>query len=180
MDQSITTTPALQRFADLVEPIADDFGVELVDIESLQGVIRVVIDEPDGLNSQTLVDVTKAISRMVDAEDPISGRFTLEVSSPGVERPLKRPTHFQRAIGENVSIKTTPEVDGERRVEGELKSADDEGITVASDQGNRTLRYGEIRTARTTFEWGPGPKPGGKKSGAPKGKGTKQGKVSSS
>lgn len=180
MDQSITATPALQRFASLVAPIADDFGVELVDIESLQGVVRVVIDEPDGLNSQTLVDVTKAISRMVDAEDPISGRFTLEVSSPGVERPLKRPAHFHRAIGETVSIKTTPDTEGERRVEGELASADDEGITIVGDHGSRTLRYGEIRAARTTFEWGPAPKPGGKNSGAVKGQGAKKGKVSSS
>lgn len=180
MDQSSYVTPSLERFASLVEPIADDFGVELVDIESLQGVVRVVIDEPDGLNSQTLVDVTKAISRMVDAEDPISGRFTLEVSSPGVERPLKRPTHFRRAIGETVNIKTAPEVDGERRVEGKLLSADDEGVTVEGDHGTRTLRYGDIRTARTTFAWGPGPKPGGQKNGASKGQSANKGKVGSS
>ena len=68
MNPSDSMPPSLEHFASLVEPIADDFGVELVDIESLQGVVRVVIDEPDGLNSQTLVDVTKAISRMVDAE----------------------------------------------------------------------------------------------------------------
>lgn len=180
MNPSDSMPPSLEHFASLVEPIADDFGVELVDIESLQGVVRVVIDEPDGLNSQTLVDVTKAISRMVDAEDPISGRFTLEVSSPGVERPLKQPTHFRRAIGEAVSIKTMPEVDGDRRVEGKLTAADDEGITVTGDHGTRTLRYGEIRTARTTFEWGPGPKPGGKKNGASKGQSTNKGKVGSS
>lgn len=170
--------PALDRFYSLVEPIADDFGVELVDIESLQGVVRVVVDEPGGLNSQTLVDVTKAISRMVDAEDPIPGRFTLEVSSPGVERPLKRPAHFQRTIGEQISVKTTPDVEGERRVEGELVAADGEGITVAGDDGSRTLRYGEIRSARTIFEWGPAPKPGGQKNGAEKGQSAKKRKVS--
>ena len=180
MNPSVNVPPSLERFATLVGPIADDFGVELVDIESLQGVVRVVIDEPDGLNSQTLVDVTKAISRMVDAEDPIPGRFTLEVSSPGVERPLKVPTHFRRAVGETVSIKTMPEVEGERRVEGELTLADEEGITVDGDHGTRALRYGEIRTARTTFKWGPGPKPGGQKNGAAKGKSTTKGKVSSS
>lgn len=172
------SVPALDRFLRLVEPIADDFGVELVDIESLQGVVRVVIDEPDGLNSQTLVDVTKAISRMVDAEDPIPGRFTLEVSSPGVERPLKRPAHFQRTVGEKISIKTMPDVPGDRRVEGELIDADAEGVTVVGEDGNRTLRYGEIRSARTIFEWGPSPKLGGQKNGAAKGQSAKKGKVS--
>jgi len=170
--------PALHRFWTHVEPIADDFGVELVDIESLQGVVRVVIDEPDGLNSQTLVDVTKAVSRMVDAEDPIPGRFTLEVSSPGVERPLKRPAHFQRAVGEQVSVKTMPEVAGERRVEGELLAADEEGVTVAGEDGTRSFRYGEIRSARTVFDWGPTPKQGGQKNGAAKGQSTNQRKVS--
>lgn len=162
MTDANSGAPALERFAALVQPIVDDFGVELVDIESLQGVVRVIIDEPDGLLSQNLIDVTKAISRMVDAEDPIPGRFTLEVSSPGVERPLKQPTHFRRAVGETVSIKTTPDVDGDRRVDGVLIAADSESITVEGDQGQRVLRYGEIRTARTTFAWGPGPKPGGK------------------
>ena len=180
MNPSGSVPPALQRFYGLVEPIADDFGVELVDIESLQGVVRVVIDEPDGLLSQTLIDVTKAISRMVDAEDPIPGRFTLEVSSPGVERSLKRPAHFQRAVGEEVSVKTMPDVAGERRIEGELATADEEGITITGDHGSRTIRYGEIRSARTVFEWGPTPKQGGQRNGAEKGKSTKNGKVSSS
>ncbi|NNC81353.1 MAG: ribosome maturation factor RimP [Acidimicrobiales bacterium] len=145
-----------------VTPIADDFGVELVDIEFNNGVLKVVIDEEGGLNSQTLVDMTKAISRMIDAEDPVPGKFTLEVTSPGVERPLKKPAHFQRAIGAEVSVKTEPDVEGERRIEGVLAEANAEGIRIAAEVGDRSLRYGEIRTARTVFHWGPAPKPGGK------------------
>ncbi len=165
-----STVPSgqLARFIALVEPITDDFGCELVDVEYASGVARVVIDQPDGLGSQALVDVTKAISRMVDAEDPISGRFTLEVTSPGVERPLKRPDHFVRAIGESVNIKTGPDVDGERRIHGTLTAADEYGVTVAGENGDRTLAYGEIRTARTVFDWGPTPKQGGQKNGAQK------------
>ncbi len=150
----------VQTLTSLVEPIADQHGVELVDLDFTNGVVKVVIDEPDGLLSQSLVEVTKSVSRMLDAEDPISGRFTLEVTSPGVERPLKRPAHFVRALGEDVSIKTHPDVDGERRVVGRLAAADGESITVAADGEERTLRYGEIQTARTVFEWGPAPKPG--------------------
>ena len=95
-----------------------------------------------------------------------------------MERPLKRPAHFQRAIGEQVSVKTMPDVAGDRRVDGELAAADSEGITVEGDHGQRVLRYGEIRTARTTFEWGPGPKPGkGKNGNAGNSQNAKKGKV---
>lgn len=149
------------RAENLIEPIADDFGCELVDVDFNNGVLKVIIDESGGLNSQTLVDMTKAISRMIDAEDPIPGRFTLEVTSPGVERPLKKPEHFRRSVGEDITVKTTPDVEGERRVEGKLDDADEYGITITSADGQRVLKYGEIRTARTVFSWGPTPKKGG-------------------
>lgn len=153
------------RVEPLIQPICDDFGCELVDIDYSNGVLKVVIDEPGGLNSQTLVDVTKAVSRMIDAEDPIHGRFTLEIGSPGVERPLKKPLHFERSVGEQVLIKTEPGslVAGGRRVEGTLTGADETSITVEVDGDTHTLSYGEIRTARTVFDWGPTPKKGGKK-----------------
>ncbi len=171
------------RATELIEPIADDFGCEIVDIDYSNGVLKVVIDEPGGLNSQTLVDVTKAVSRMVDAEDPIPGRFTLEVTSPGVERPLKKPQHFQRSVGETILIKTLPDVEiaGARRAEGELSKADEYGITLSIGDTDHVLKYGEIRSARTVFAWGPTPKKGGKKNqnasaatdGSPKSKTTK-------
>ncbi|MFT7475033.1 MAG: ribosome maturation factor RimP [Verrucomicrobiales bacterium] len=163
--QAATVTKATA----LITEITDDFHCELVDIDYNNGVLKVMIDQPDGLLSQTLVEVTKAVSRMIDAEDPIPGRFTLEITTPGVERPLKKPTHFHRSIGEDITIKTTPDVDGERRVDGNLTAADEFGITLATDSGDRTLRYGEIRSARTVFAWGPTPKKGGQKNGAVKG-----------
>jgi len=155
-------TAQVTRVTALIQPIADDFHCELVDVDYVNGVLKVIVDEPDGLNSQTLVEVTKAVSRMIDAEDPIPGKFTLEVTSPGVERPLKTAQHFQRSVGEDITLKTMPDVEGDRRVEGKLINADEFGITVAAEGGERTLRYGEIRSARTVFAWGPTPKKGGK------------------
>lgn len=158
MGNTAKTTENVTR---LVTPIADDFDVELVDVEYNDAHVKVVIDQPEGLESGVLVEVTKAISRMIDAEDPIPGTFTLEVTSPGIERPLKKPPHFQRAVGSDVAIKTNPDVDGERRIEGVLVAADEFGITVEiPDHPTRTLKYGEIKTARTVFDWGPAPKPG--------------------
>lgn len=162
-------SPLVANFTDLVTPITDDFDCELVDVDYANGVMKVIIDQPDGLISQTLVEVTKAVSRMIDAEDPIPGRFTLEITSPGVERPLKKPDHFRRSIDAEVSVKTTPDVDGDRRIDGVLSAADEYGITVTTADGARTLRYGEIRSARTTYAWGPTPKKGGQKNGSSKG-----------
>lgn len=161
-NRSKNDNAVVTKMTALVQPIADDFHCELVDVDFNNGVCKVIIDEPDGLNSQTLVDVTKAVSRMIDAEDPIPGRFTLEVTSPGVERPLKQPDHYRRSVGEDITVKTMPEVPGDRRVEGKLASADGAGITIETTDGERTLRYGEIRSARTVFAWGPTPKKGGK------------------
>ena len=167
---STNVSSQVVRATSLIEPICDDFGCELVDVDFNNGVLKVIIDEPDGLNSQTLVDVTKAVSRMVDAEDenggqfPIGGRFTLEITSPGVERPLKKPAHFERSVGETILVKTLPDasINGERRAEGELISADEYGITLAVDGEEHTVTYGQIRSARTVFAWGPTPKKGGK------------------
>ncbi len=161
---STSESNQVARATSLIEPIADDFGCELVDVDFNSGVLKVIIDEPGGLNSQTLVDVTKAVSRMVDAEDPIHGRFTLEITSPGVERPLKKPQHFRRSMGETILVKTQPDVEvaGERRAQGLLAAADEYGITLTIDGEDHTLSYGEIRSARTVFDWGPTPKKGGK------------------
>jgi len=165
-DELNTETPLVNesgtvgRMTALIEPICADLVVELVDVEFNHGVLKVVIDEQDGLNSQTLVDMTKEISRMIDREDPIPGRFHLEVTSPGVERPLKKPHHFVRAIDSDVAIKTEPSVEGGRRIVGLLTHADDERIVVETADGERTLTYNEIRSAKTIFDWGPTPKPG--------------------
>ena len=80
------------------------------------------------------------------------------MSSPGLERPLRTPAHFARAVGADVSVKTRPGSDGERRVEGTVQAADDDGFTLAlADGGTRRIRYDEVEKARTTFAWGPAP-----------------------
>ncbi|MEE1565485.1 MAG: hypothetical protein V1249_10935, partial [Acidimicrobiales bacterium] len=89
-----------------------------------------------------------------DHEDPVKGRYTLEVSSPGLERTLRRPGHFVRAIGSTVTVKTLPGTDGDRRVQGILESADGGGITLrTAEDVVRVLRHDEIQKARTVFEW---------------------------
>jgi ribosome maturation factor RimP len=94
----------------------------------------------------------------------VAGRYTLEVSSPGLERPLRRPDHFRGAVGDRVTVKTVPGTEGERRVTGVLQAADEDGITVHPDQGeDRRLAYAEVAQARTLFDWGTTTKPTTKK-----------------
>ena len=157
------------RVIGLVEPICDDLGVELVDVEHAGGVLRVTVDCEGGVDIDRISLITRELSRALDHDDPIPGRYTLEVSSPGLERPLRRPVHFERAAGQRIKVKTKPHVEGERRVEGTLVSVGDERIEVTADDGTtRSLQFDDIEKANTVFVWGPGPKPGkkpGKKAG---------------
>lgn len=148
------------RVTQLVAPLLAEQGLELFDVEFKAGTLRVSVDRPGGIDLDAIASATEQVSTLLDREDPVPDQtYTLEVSSPGVERPLRTPTHFRRYVGATVAVKTTPDVEGERRIQGRLESADDEGITV----DGRTLAYGEIERARTVFEWGPAPKPTSKK-----------------
>ena len=145
------------RVQALIEPILSASDVELVDVDLHGGILAVSVDRPGGIDIEAISQVAGTISAVLDEHDPVPGRYTLEVSSPGVERPLRTPGHFRRFVGTTVSVKTVPGVEGERRITGPLDAADDEGISV----GGRRLRYDEIERARTVFEWGPTPKLGG-------------------
>jgi ribosome maturation factor RimP len=153
-----------------VEPVVGSLGVELVDVEHRGAVVRVVVDEAGGIALDRLAAVTQAISRALDDADPVPGHYTLEVSSPGLERPLRTPTHFERAVGQKVNIKTTASYGAERRLSGVLLGADDGEVTLdAEGAGRVVVPLSVIERARTVFEWGPGPKPGkGSKPGAAK------------
>ena len=146
---------------DYVQPVVAARGLDLYDVELAGTVLRVLVDRSGGVDVDALGDVTRALSRVLDERDPIPSRYTLEVSSPGLERRLRRPEHFQRSVGSRVVVKTVAGTEGDRRVEGQLTVADDDGIVVTADDGSqRRLAYVEIDRARTVFEWGPAPKPG--------------------
>jgi ribosome maturation factor RimP len=153
----------VERVREIVEPLLARHSLEVYDIELAGSQLRITIDRPasaaDGLDLDTISQATRLISLALDEHDPIEGRYTLEVSSPGLERALRTPAHFSRAIGSLVAVKTRAGVEGERRVRGVLERADDQGVTVDS----RHVRYDEIEKARTVFEWGPAAKPTGKK-----------------
>lgn len=148
------------RIHAIVDPLIDDLGLELVDLVYGGGRLKITIDHPDGLGTELLTKATRMISHEMDLEDPISGGYTLEVSSPGVERPLRTPAHYMRSIGEQVNLKLKPNDENPRRVKGVLTSADDAGVVVVADDQTLTISYDRIAKAKTVFDWGPAPKPG--------------------
>ncbi len=101
---------------------------------------------------------TRTISRALDEHDPIDGRYALEVGSPGLERPLRTPAHYAGAVGTTVKVKTTPGVEGERRVEGTITAADDDGITVTTvdERASHDPRPTRLRRHRASAHRLPG------------------------
>jgi ribosome maturation factor RimP len=155
-----------ERVQAIIEPLVIEAGLDLFDLEHAGGVLRVSVDRAGGVDIDAISALTRSISRALDDDDPIAGRYTLEVSSPGLERALRTPAHFTWALGHDVTVKTVATFDGPRRVGGVLSEADDDGIVVAlegSDGEPMRLAYTDIDKARTIFNWGPTPKPGSKR-----------------
>lgn len=150
----------------LVRPVCTAADLELFDVELESGILRITVDKEGGLPVGALTSVTRQIALLLDEDDPIPGRYTLEVSSPGLERKLRTPLHFQRAVGSTVTIRTSTRAEGgTRRFQGTLVAADDDGITVEPDQPRPddpetgvALRYDQIDKARTVFVWDAEPK----------------------
>lgn len=149
-----------ERVHALVEPLVTSTGLELVDVEYGPGAMKITLDREGGIDLEAITTASEQISDLLDVHDPIpGGRYTLEVTSPGVERPLRTPEQFRRFVGTTVAVRTHPDVDGERRVQGELSEADDESIVV----DGRRLAYSDIERARTVFEWGTAERPRGQR-----------------
>jgi ribosome maturation factor RimP len=142
----------------LVGPVVEAAGLELVEVsfgrQAGRRVLRVTVDREGGVDLDSIATVSERLSRRLDVEDFDPGRYSLEVSSPGVERPLRRPSDFVRKVGEKVKVRTSEPLEGARTHTGTLTAADEDGVVVTTETGERRLLYGHIASARTVFEWG--------------------------
>ncbi len=136
----------------LLEPTIEGLGYELSDVEvrlaGKGGFVRLFIDHPDGIGLEDCEAVSRAVSALLDVEDPIPGQYNLEVSSPGLDRKLTKTEHFQRFKGEVVKVQTRFPVAGRRRFRGTLVSSDEQNIVVEVDGEAHTLPLATIHTAR--------------------------------
>lgn len=147
-----------------LEPVVAALGCSVYDVVFTGGsdrpTLQVVIDRPGGIDLDTIEDATRRLSDALDAGDALRSAYTLEVSSPGLERALRRPEHFAGALGSTVTVKVRDEAGQAERLRGELTAADEQGIEISTDEGPRTVTFTGIESARTVFTWGPAPKPG--------------------
>ena len=141
----------------LLEPPIEALGYELIEIEFAQagrgGVLRIFIDLParEAGSSVTVEDcarVSHAVSQVLETEDPIKGHYTLEVSSPGFDRILRKREHFARFVGERIFAELKLPLDGRRRFVGKLKAIADEAIEVEVDGVSVSLPFERIQKAR--------------------------------
>ena len=143
-----------------VRSLLSPLGLNLYDLEFNGGTLSVTVSREGGVDLETLTSANRAISEWLDAEDPIPGHFTLDVSSPGLERRLRTPDHFRSAVGEIVTLRQRREGESTRRLEGVVLEADDEGVTLEDpEHGRVVVALTDIERARTVFRWGAEAKP---------------------
>jgi ribosome maturation factor RimP len=161
----VSAVSVADRVRGLVAPICTDLGLDIYDVEHAGRTVRVTVDRQGGIDLDTLSVATRLISRELDHRDPVPGRYHLEVSSPGLERALRTPTHYEGAVGQTVSIRLLPgAAEGDaRRVAGVVTAVDGVGVTILVAEPSpheQHVPFSQIERARTTFAWGGQPKPG--------------------
>ncbi|MDP9301480.1 MAG: ribosome maturation factor RimP [Actinomycetota bacterium] len=141
----------------LVRPVVEGAGLELVEL-SYHGargrrVLRVTVDRDGGVDLESIATISEKLTRRLDLEDFGEGAYQLEVSSPGLERPLRTPAQFARCIGWQVDVRTVEPVEGSSVHVGTLVGSDDRAIDVEVDGEVRRLGQPQIASARTVVDW---------------------------
>jgi ribosome maturation factor RimP len=146
-----------EKLMALSEPLLARLGYELVDLEYAPGrahaVVRVFIDAPEGVGVDDCGRVSHELAALLDVEDPVPTAYTLEVSSPGLDRVLRTPAHFQRFAGERVWVELRVARDGRRRYTGRLETVGAEGIELRVDGAIVAVGFSEIERARLAPQW---------------------------
>jgi ribosome maturation factor RimP len=142
----------------LVRPVVEQAGYELVEVSYAgsggRRSLRVTVDRAEGgMDLDALAVLSEKVARRLDLEDFGDTRYDLEVSSPGIERPLRTPAHFARFVGSQVKVKTAEPVDGAQVHTGRLAAAEEDGITIETEGLARHIAYEDVTSARTVADW---------------------------
>jgi len=139
----------------LVEPVIELEGMELVEVEyrreSTGWVLRLFVDKEGGVSVDDCARMSRVVSDLLDVADPIDTPYHLEVSSPGLDRPLRKADHFRRNVGSIVSVKTITPIEKRRKFKGILSGVDDEGITLELEGHAYRIPLAAIERARLCF-----------------------------
>ena len=141
-----------RRMAEIITPVIEDMGFELVRVRLMSGkstTLQVMADRPDGgIEVDELALISQSISAVMDVEDPILDEYTLEVSSPGIDRPLTRLKDFEMFEGYEAKIETGELIDGRRRVKGELAGVEDDEVLINVEEGTIGLKFDWLTDAK--------------------------------
>lgn len=140
------------QLGELLGPVVANLGYELWEIEYAPraggGLLRLYIDSPDGISLDDCEKVSRAVSAVLDEADPIPNEYTLEVSSPGLDRVLRTQAHFARFAGERVKVEMIALINGRKRFQGRLQKVGESEITLETDGGEVSLPIQDIHRAR--------------------------------
>lgn len=145
-------TEAADQIAALIEATVESMGFELIRVTYGGGrkpTLQIMAERPDGtMGVDDCAKLSREVSLLLDVEDPLSGEYLLEVSSPGIDRPLTRPKDFERWIGFEAKVELDVQIDGRRRFRGKMVSFDGDVIVLATDEGDFSLPYVDVSKAK--------------------------------
>ncbi|MFO7718286.1 MAG: ribosome maturation factor RimP [Desulfohalobium sp.] len=147
-----------ERLTELIKPLAASCGLEVWGLEipaSRGGVLRVYVDSPDGVGVDQCATLSRHISVTLDVEDPLPGPYTLEVSSPGLERPFFEAAQMPPYIGQPVALKLTAPAHGRKKWQGVLRNAEEERITLDVDGQEQVFAWEDVAKAHLVFQDAP-------------------------
>ena len=141
----------------LAEPVAAELGLEIWDVEYVKEgadmYLRIIIDKDEGIDIEDCERMSRAIDPLLDEADPIEESYRLEVSSPGIERDLTRPEHFEKCMGEKVEVRLFAPLEGRKQIVGILSAYDGNEITIDENGENVILPKKSVSKVTTVFDW---------------------------
>ncbi|MFT6104474.1 MAG: ribosome maturation factor RimP [Paracoccaceae bacterium] len=152
MSELIAKTNIDQQIANIITPVIEDLGFELVRVRLMSGktkILQIMADRPDGgIEVDDCATISTAVSAILDVEDPVEEEYTLEVSSPGIDRPLTRLKDFDAWEGYEAKIETTEMFDGRRRFKGQLAGTDGNEVLIDIEEGTIGLQFEWLSDAK--------------------------------
>ena len=156
-EEKNTEPPLLKRLSDLIEPVVEDFGLELVDLqfrrEAPGWVLRLIIDSEKGVSIDDCANVSRDVGHLLEVEDPIEQAYNLEVSSPGLDRPLKKEKDFVRCKGKKAKVVVREPIAGQNAFVGVIEGVQAGNIILATEQGTIEIPFSTLKKARLVVEF---------------------------
>ena len=153
----MSTSNIITAVQAIVQPFLDEHHFELVDIEYVKEgsnwFLRIFVDKDGGIDIDECGRISEFVSEQLDKHDPIADAYFLEVSSPGAERPLKKPADVHKAVGKHVYITTYGPVDGAKEFEGTLEAFDEENVVIRVGKKTHTIPYAKVASARLAIQF---------------------------